>query len=997
MKKVKQTPLYKTILCIILTFQSFFSFGFTPPNLVDINITGKVTGSSDNEPLVGVNVVVEGTTKGAITDADGSFSLTAPSDGILVFSFIGYETQKIPVNNQSVINISLVSSASALNEVVVIGYGSAVKKDMTGSVKSLKNTEFNRGIINSPEQLLQGKVAGVNVTSATGEPGGQLNITIRGPGGVRTGSTPLFVLDGMALDNASTGGATNPLNFLNPQDIESIDVLKDASATAIYGARGANGVVLITTKKGKAGFSNMTISSSYGISNMARPLPIFSVDEFKKQVVAVGGTLDDQKGNTDWQKEISRTAYTQNHNLSFGGGADKLTYYASLGMQKQEGILKGNQLDLFTGRINVNQKLLNDRLNIDVNLAATNTKNERPPIGAMIGNAISANPTYPAYDANGVPVRYLSFTNPLITLELEKDITTINRVIGNISPSFTILKGLVYKMNVGVDNSTSTRDLQSLPNAVPLQEGRLQTNDTKNRNTLIENYLTYTTALGKHDLTALAGHSYQKIFVQGRSYSINKFPISPIEPQYNPALGQDLTLVNNKPSGFAFINELQSFFGRVNYQFDNKYLVTATVRADGSSKFGDNNKYGVFPSFSLGWRIAQEEFMKNTMFSDLKLRAGWGRTGNQEIPSKITQALFTSVVSSTTSYPLNSGTTYSAGTSFTRLANPEIQWEASTQTDLGLDFGLFDGTISGTIDAFNKQSNNILLEVIPADPIQPATTTWSNVKDMTITNKGLEVELMYHFGKGKDFRFDIGGNITFIDNIVKNSPYSIIQSGGASGSGLTPATVNGYVNDQPIGTFYLKEWIGIDDKGISIFRDTDGDKISTDKDRIPLGSALPNRLFNINGNASYKGLDFVINFNGISGNKIYDNTANANFYKVRISKGINTTAEAVAETKESINNAAPISSRYLKDGAYFRLNNMALGYTFMPKTMGVKKWISSARFSVTGQNLWISTKYDGYDPDVNNDRNISGISSYGIDYLSYPKAKSVILGLNIVF
>ncbi len=1001
MKKIRQILRSKVLLCGVFLLQAIFTFASAPDNEVskftDINITGKVTSSDNQEPLVGVSIVVEGTTNGAITDVDGNYSLTAASDATLIFTFIGFETVKIPVKNQSVINVSLTSSANALNELVVIGYGSAVKKDMTGSVKSLKSNEFNRGIINSPEQLLQGKMAGVNVTSATGEPGGVQGITIRGPGGVRTGSTPLFVLDGMALDNSSTGGATNPLTFLNPQDIESIDVLKDASATAIYGSRGANGVILITTKKGKSGFSNLTVSSSLGISNLARPIEVFSADEFRKQVVAVGGTLDDLKGNTDWQKEISRTAYTQNHNLSFGGGADKLTYYASLGLQKQEGILKGNQLNLYTGRINVNQKLLNDRLNIDVNLSATNTKNERPPIGSMIGNAISANPTYPVYDANGLPVRYLSFTNPLITLDLEKDITTINRVIGNISPSFTILKGLVYKLNLGIDNSTSTRDLQSLPNLVPLQEGRLQTIDVKNRNTLVENYLTYTTSFNKNDITALVGHSYQEIFLQSRSYSINKFPISSVEPQYNPGLGQDLTLVNNKPSGGALINELQSFFGRLNYQFDNKYLVTATVRADGSSKFGDNNKYGVFPSFSFGWRIAQEEFMKNTPFSDLKLRAGWGRTGNQEIPSKITQALFTSQVSSTTSYPLNSGTVYSPGTSFTRLANPDIQWEASTQTDIGLDFGIFDGAVSGTIDVFNKESNNILLEVIPADPVQPATTTWSNVKDMTVTNKGLELELMYHFGKGKDFRFDIGGNMTFIDNVVKNSPYSLIPSGSASGSGLTSATINGYVNGQPIGTFYMKEWTGIDEKGLSVFRDVDGDGVSTDKDRIPLGSALPTRLFNINGNASYKGFDMVINFNGVSGNKIYDNTANSNFYKVRIAKSINTTAEAVAETKESINNAAPISSRYLKDGAFFRLNNLAIGYTFIPKTMGVKKWISSARFNVTGQNLWLKTKYNGYDPEVNNDRNIGGISSYGIDYLTYPKAKSLILGLNITF
>lgn len=961
-------------------------------------IKGRVTDAANNEPLVGCSVVVKGTQRGTNTDINGNYSIVVNDDNaVLVFGFIGYEKQEITVGGRTTIDISIKSSASDLAQVVVIGYGSATKKDMTGSVKSIKSTDFNKGIINSPEQLLQGKVAGVNVTSASGEPGGAQGITIRGPGGVRTGSTPLFVLDGLALDNSSTGGATNPLNFLNPQDIESIDVLKDASATAIYGSRGANGVVLITTKKGKAGFSNLNFSSNVGVSTLARALDIFSADEYRQQVPKVGGVLEDLKGNTDWQKEVTRTAYTQNHNLSFGGGADKLSYYASLGLQNQEGILKNNQLNRYTGRINVTQKLLDDRLTVDVNLNATYTINERPPIGSMLGGAISANPTYPAYDANGNPFQYASGINPLIPLKLEKDITKINRVIGSISPSFKIIDGLVYKLNFGIDNSNSVRDLQSLPNAVPLQDGRLETIYTYNNNKLIENYLTYTLNKTDHSLSALVGHSYQKIFIQGRNNSINKFPISSIEPIYNPGLGQELTLANNKPGGYALINELQSFFSRVNYQYKDRYLMTATVRADGSSKFGANNKYGVFPSFSLGWRISEESFMKSSPFSELKLRAGWGKTGNQEIPSKITQALFTSQVSGTTSYPLYPTGSYPPGTSYSRLANPDIQWEVSTQTDLGLDFGLFNGALSGTVDFFNKVSNNILLEVIPADPVQPAGTFWTNVKDMTITNRGVELDLNYRYTSLNGLRFDVGGNITFIHNRVKNSPYSVIPSGSASGSGLTSATINGYLNDQPIGTFYLKEFTGFDDKGISTYLDADGDGIVTDKDRVAAGSALPTKQFNINGSVAYKGFDLVANFNGVSGNKIYDNTANSNFYKLRLSKGINTTPEAIAYPNESVNNAAPVSTRYLKDGAFFRLNNLALGYNFNTKALGINKWVQGIRLSVTGQNLFVITKYDGYDPEVNTDRTINGISSYGIDYLSYPKAKSFIFGLNVTF
>ncbi|WP_228713973.1 SusC/RagA family TonB-linked outer membrane protein [Arundinibacter roseus] len=961
-------------------------------------VTGKVVASDGSGGLPGVSILVEGTQTGVLTDGNGQYSIPTKNTDKLVFSYVGYVPQTITVGNRSEINVTLEADVKTLSEMVVVGYGTARKRDVTGAVSSVKAEDFNRGIINSPEQLLQGKVAGVNVVSASGEPGSNQSITIRGPGGVRTGSTPLFVIDGLALDNSGTGGAINPLNFLNPQDIESIDVLKDASATAIYGSRGANGVILITTKKGKSGTSSLTYSSSLGISTLARALPVFTADEFRKNVKEIGGALEDFGGNTDWQKEVMRTAYTQNHNLTLGGGADKLTYYASLGVQKQQGILKNSDLDRYTGRINVTQKFWEDRLVVDVNLNATQTKNKRPPIGSMLGGAIATNPTIPAYDADGEPSRYESGTNPLVTMALQKDILTNNRIIGSISPSLRILDGLVYKLNYGIDNSNSTRDLQSLSSTVPQQDGRLETINTYNTNSLIENYLTYTKEIGAHSFSALVGHSYQKIFLQGRSYSINKFPITNVEPIYNPGLGQELTLANNKPTGYALRNELQSFFSRVNYQYKDKYLVTATVRADGSSKFGANNKYGVFPSFALGWRLSEEDFLKtSSAVSNLKLRAGWGQTGNQEIPSKITQPLFTSQVSAGTSYPLTPTGPFPAGTTFSRLANPNIQWEVSTQSNIGLDFGFLNGALSGSIDYFNKVTSDILLEVIPSDPVQPAGSFWTNVADMQIRNQGLEMELNYRFVKPSGITYNVGGNITFIKNVVTNSPYSVIPSGSASGAGLTSATINGYISGEPIGTFFLREFTGFDEKGLSTFKDANGDGIVSDKDRVAMGTALPKMQYNFFGNVAYKGFDLNVNFNGVSGNKVYDNTENANFFKLRLSKSLNTTPAALEFPEESINNAAPVSSRYLKDGSFLRLNNMSLGYNINTTALGLSKWVSSARLSVTGQNLFLITSYDGYDPEVNTDRTINGITSYGIDYLSYPKARTVIFGLNVTF
>ena len=961
-------------------------------------IKGKMLDAVTKEALVGGNVLIKGTTKGATADANGQYSISVSDENaVLVFRFLGYDNQEIKVGSSAIIDVSLKPNASSLEQVVVVGYGTQKKTDVTGSVKSVSSEAFNKGIINSPEQLLQGKVAGVNVTSATGEPGGTQGITIRGPGGLRTGSTPLFVIDGLALDNSSTGGG-NPLNFLNPQDIEKIDVLKDASATAIYGARGANGVVLITTKKGKAGFSTVNFSSSLGISTIARPLPILSAADFRSQVSKNGGVLEDFGANTNWQDQITRSAMTQNHNLSLGGGADKLTYYASFGAQVQQGILKNNQLDRLSGRMNATQKFWEDRVILDANISFSNVINERPPIESLLGNAISNNPTLPAYEADGVsPAKYLNASNPLLTLKLNKDVNTTNRFIANISPSIRLAKGLVYKLNYGYDNSTSVRDVQSLANLVPQQNGRLDTYNTSNQNSLIENYLTYNFEQGDHNFSVLVGHSYQKIKYLWRTWSINKFPVVPTEPIYNPGIGQELTLATNKPGGAAFINELQSFYSRLNYQYADKYLVTATVRADGSSKFGANNKYGIFPSFSLGWRLSEEPFLKNSAISNLKLRGGWGQTGNQEIPPKITQPLFTASVSGTTSYPLDNGTSYAPGITFSRLANPDIQWEVSTQSNVGLDFAFLNGALSGSVDVFKKVSGNILLEIIPSDPVQPASSVWANVANMEINNSGLELDLDYKLTSAGGWKYNVGGNLTLIKNEVVNSPYTVIQSGGASGSGLTSATINGYVNGQPIGTFFLKQFIGIDAKGMSMYRDTDGDGIVSDKDRISAGTALPTTQYNFFGNVAYKGFDLSLQFNGVSGNKIYDNTANSNFYKLKISKNNNVIPSAYEQANESTSNAAPVSTRYLKDGAFIRLNNATLGYSFDTQKLGINKWISTARLSVTGQNLWIATAYDGFDPEVNKDSQIGGISSYGIDYLSYPKAKSVIFGLNLTF
>ncbi|MDO6430887.1 TonB-dependent receptor [Flavitalea sp. BT771] len=966
-----------------------FRTGFSPFQSA-LRITGKVS-QPDGQPLAGATVSVKGTQQSATTDKNGNFSITVPdANATLVISFVGFATRELQVGDRSQIDVTLQSASTELTNVVVMGYGTQTKRDVTGAVKSLKTEDFNRGVVTSPEQLIQGKAAGVNVTSASGEPGASIGISIRGAGGIRTGNTPLFVIDGLPLDNSTTGGG-DPLNFLNAADIVSMDVLKDASATAIYGSRGANGVIIITTKKGRAGSSQLSLSTSLGVSKMARALPVYSADEFRKIVPQIGGTLDDKGGNTDWQKLITRTALTQNYNMGLSGGSDKLTYYASFSAQKQEGIIKKNTLDRYTGRFNATQKFLDDRVTIDANLNYSATKNVRPPFG--IGEALTNNPTYPAYDSVGKPAVYNNLSNPLIYFNLDQDVATINRFVGNLSPSVRIFKGLVYKLNFGIDNSTGTRNYQSLASATPSRPGQLETVYSINRNTLIENYLTWTYTKSVHNLSALAGYSYQKFFIQTRDYLTTNYPVGNIQPIYDPGTGQPAASSNNSASGTATINEQQSFFGRVTYQYDNKYLATVNFRADGSTKFGKNNKYGYFPSFSLGWNITEEDFMKQSdLFSNLKLRAGWGRTGNQEIPAKKTQPLFTS---STATYPLYAAGNYPPSYTYVRVANPDLQWELSDQTDVGLEFGLLKGSLTGTVDYFRKSSNHILLKGFPADPVQPAQEYWSNIKDMTVDNNGLEVELNYARKISKDMSFSVGGNLTSIHNEVKHSPRTVIPTGSAQGSGLTSSPLNGYLNGYPIGSFYLLKYIGIDSAGKSKYEDHDKDGSITDKDRQVLGSGLPNLLYGFYGSFGFKGLSLQVNFNGVSGNKIYDNTANTNFYKARLAKSSNTTSAAAAEPKESISNSAPISSRYLKSGSYLRLNNVTLGYDINTKGLGIDKWAKAIRVSLTGQNLFVVTHYDGFDPEVNTDRSDDGVSSYGIDYNSYPKARTFLIGINV--
>jgi iron complex outermembrane receptor protein len=614
---------------------------------------------------------------------------------------------------------------------------------------------------------------------------------------------------------------------------------------------------------------------------------------------------------------------------------------------------------------------------------------------------LTMNPTDPAY-SNGEFATNLSndIVNPLITERNYGDFADNYRILANVAPSYKLMKGLTYKVNLGVDYSTTNRDIQTMPRSTETLTtlGSLNSITTTNSNTLIENTLTYDWSKDEHSVTFLAGHSFQKTEVSGKSFQTEGFPDNGVEPRYQIEAASEPT----EQSAFAVKNELQSFFGRANYSYDSKYLVTATLRADGSSKFGKNNRYGYFPSFALGWNMTDEDFMASSEnINNLKLRVSWGQTGSQEIPSKITQASFTESNSNNDTYPLEPGmndlSSYPYGSIYTRLANPDIQWEVSTQANIGIEFALFNNKISGTLDYFNKVSENILLEVTPVDPIQPTDRFWTNIPDVEIKNNGLELALDYQSDQDGDFSYNIGGNISIIDNTVENSPYSILTTGAATGAGQTGATINGVLNGEAIGAFYMLEHIGISSDGINSFRDTNGDGEILDNDRYVTGNALPDYIYSFYLDFNYKKFDLSLNFNGVGGNQIYNHVAMSNFLKGRLSNSFNTTDLAVEFPTESPSNSNTVSTRYLEDGDYLRLNNATLGYNLDPNLIGLGQITNDIRLTITGQNLFTITDYSGFDPEINTGIPIDGIKTFGIDYFSYPKSRTVLFGVNVAF
>lgn len=1002
-------------------------------------VTGTVTSSEDGAGVPGVNVIEKGTNNGTVTNPDGSFSVNVSENATLVFSFVGYATQEVVVGTQTTINVTLQADVTALSEVVVIGYGAVQRRDATGAVASVKAEDFNKGVISSPEQLIQGKMAGVQVTSASGEPGAGVNIRIRGTSSVRAGNNPLFVVDGIPLTGAdvSAGGADlgrgtssarNPLNFLNPNDIESIDILKDASATAIYGSRGANGVVIITTKSGKGLEKQLDYSGNLSVSSMANRYDLLDRDQFLSGAESFGVNIADIDAgfNTDWQDEISRTAFSHKHDLAYSDNYGFGSFRVSAGYDNQQGVIKNTGLERITGRLNSTNNFFDDKLGVGIQLTASRVNDQAAMItdnagfeGSLIGAAYMANPTW-SPDPEIQPSN--TNANPNSLLKYFQDDTHTNRYLINVSADYDIMKNLNFKVNTGFDRSNSSRGMAfsrqlNLTNGI-FGNGRAGILDIETSSNLLEAFFNYTKKIGNGELSAVAGYSYQEFNRSGfttigfgfeddgmdamlddleGSADIIRGAITQSYQQF--AYDDDAFYINqlfptpstidiaSRPGGvnvravsgdmFDTKDELQSFFGRVNYNLADKYLFTATFRADGSTRFGGDNKYGFFPSGAFAWRLSEEDFIPD-LFSDLKLRLGYGVTGNQEIPHNLHQRRqrYNAIA------PDNGGNIVVPGLGTVAFDNDELKWEQTSQFNIGLDFGFGGGKLSGTLDFYRKITTDLLIQITSAQPA-PQPFTWQNL-DADVINDGIELTLNYFAIETETSGLGFGINISYNKNVVRNFQ-GIVDTGAINGQGLTGAFAQRIVADQPLFAYFLRNFLGYDETGISVY--------TADVQEFVGRSPIPKYNLGFSIDYRYKNWDAMLFFAGQFGHHIYNNTANAYFTAGSLGNSRNVT-EDILTSGESNLNSPEVSTRFLEKGDFLRMQNLNVGYNF---ELADESFVRNLRLGVSAQNLFVITNYSGLDPEVNTNKAMNDVPSMGIDYGGYPRARVFTLGVNATF
>jgi iron complex outermembrane receptor protein len=950
-------------------------------------ITGRVTDNT-GAPVPGATVTVKGTNIATQTSNDGTYRLSVPeSANTFVFSAVGYGNIEGAISG-STVDIALQATSANLNEVVVVGYGTSRKRDLTGSVASVKAKDFNTGVFASPDNLIQGKVAGVQVLNNSGAPGGASTIRIRGISSIRSGNAPLIVVDGVPLSGGSSQpglgsalGSTpgdNPLNFINPNDIASMDVLKDASATAIFGSRGANGVIVITTKKGSSGAPKIELNAQVGVSNLLRQIDVLDANGYRAALKEYNQTSGDFGADVNAMDEILRTAYTQNYNFAISGGNENGRYRLSTGYLNQEGIVKESGFKKLSTSLTSSFKFTESRkLGLDLNLLYANTTTNAAPIsndagfqGSLIGTALQWNPTHPLRRPNdSIWVNNnlgATTVNPLALLAAYEDQSVLNNIIASISPSYKIMPNMEVRMLYAMNYSQGERRTE-IRNWLNLNGnfGSAQIQNSRQVNQTLNYTLSYTPQLTKSiSLNAVIGYEYLKFDQIGSGMSSNRFFDYP-GLRYTDYMQNSPAVDRGQYSYAAPINELQSYFARATFSFGDRFLLTGTFRADGSSKFGANNKYGYFPSIAGAWNITNEDFLRSSRtISNLKLRASWGQTGNQEFPTGVAVRR------------VNIGTL--DNTSVANFENPDVKWETNTMWNVGVDFGLMDNRLTGTVDYFSRKTTDPLFSATPIQPAPSSGVIWQNL-DASILNSGFEFSLNWAVIRNENMTWNIGGNIAFLKNEVQDLLGSF-QTGGLHGQGISGATSQLIVADQPLNVYYLRKFEGIDKgTGQSIFAENEKLFYS--------GSPNPKQLYGFTTDFSWNKLFAVANFNGAAGHYLYNNTANSVINVGNL--GTRNIDARIPGTGENLSNAIAPSTRYLEKGDYLKLANMSVGY----KIGNLGKSFKNVTVTLTGQNLFVISNFAGFDPEVNVDKNVNGIPSSGIEYIPYPSARTILLGV----
>ncbi|HXD77576.1 MAG TPA: SusC/RagA family TonB-linked outer membrane protein [Puia sp.] len=972
-------------------------------------VTGKITDDK-GAPVAGASVTVKGSKSGSASHQDGSFIINVPANATtLVVSSVGYTQQEVSIGDGNGIAVSLVPSTTGLNEVVVIGYGTTVRKDVTGSIATVRAKDFNKGVT-TPEELLIGKVAGLQIANNSGQPGGTTITKIRGNNSIVSGNNPLYVVDGVPLDatspipgNKSAGVGTSPLNnpllFLNPGDILQIDVLKDASSAAIYGSRGENGVVLITTNKGTGKSQIDAAVTTTFPTGLMKKADILSASQYRSEI-AKYGFKSDSGLSIDPFSQIIRHKPSVRYAVAIQGGNENGKYRASFAANDDQGIILKSGLTQYNANFSGEHYAINRRLRLNVNVIASHYNLQSAPIsndagstGNLISAAMNWNPTLRLVNPDGTFMQSnpSGQINPLALSAYTNDNSSVTQILGNAGISFQIFPFLTYNFLYGLDYGIATRDaeLQGLIAATGSNadgKGSAAQADGSIFSQTITHTLTFdkkvTTDL---NLKVLAGYEYWSTtglddkgsFTYGFNWNVPGGPYYPNLHYYdNMSAGNQANLTAF--SDFPPTTNLQSYFGRVELGFAEKYYLTATMRADGSSKFGANNRYAYFPSFGFRWNIMNEDFMKNnTVFSNLALRVGYGQTGGQDgLSSSAAQQLgFFSGFNPAA----NGNQNPRIGT--INFSSPNLKWETLTSYDGGIDFGFLNDRIVGYVDVFSKKTTNPLFPGTLSVPSQGATI-WQNLPGY-ITNKGFEFSINIAAVRTKDFSWNIGGNVEFVKNkfiypALGGSP--LYLTGGVDGQGVSSAFAQALANGQPIDVFYLRQFEGFDQNGIAIVKS---------QASAYSGDPNPSVILGINTDLTYKKFSLAINTHGQMGNKIFNNTLVSVTNLGNIANGKNISKTLIG-TKESLANPVSASTRFLQSGNFLKIGNVTLTYNIGK----VSNVVKASHAFITVYNLYEFTKYTGFDAEVNQDHNNNGIPSLGMDYIGYPTSRSIAVGLN---